>query len=114
VASSSPDPPTTLRRMAKPKKPLSVRDACMRKLGVHRGAFVAAHVAQWAITAEDLGRFPTTAEYAEWWALDERTGWRHRAEIRDVFGEVEPVVMAVAARIEGSRSPRAVMRLAVA
>jgi hypothetical protein len=92
-------------------KPLSVRDYCIRAAGVHRGALTAARVAQWALAADDLGHFPTTVEYAEWWAVDERTAWRHRASIKDVFGDVEPVVMAVAAEIAGRRSPRAVMKL---
>lgn len=92
----------------------TILDACTAKLGVHRGALAAAWVAQWAMAADELGHFPTTVEYAECWALSERNAWRHRAAIRDVFGDVEPVVMAVAAQIGGRRSPRAVMGLAVA
>jgi hypothetical protein len=91
----------------------SILDYCVRSAGVHRGALVAAWVAQWAMTANDLGRFPTAVEYAEWWAVDERTAWRHRAGIRDVFGDVEPIVMAVASGVDGRRSPRAVMGLPV-
>lgn len=99
------------------RKPRTVLEACVAVKGVHRGAIVAAHVAQWAMTTHELGRVPTTLEYAEWWAVDERTGWRHRAGVKDVFGEswVE-VVLLLADEMERRklRSPRGVLGLAVA
>jgi hypothetical protein len=59
---------------------------------------------------------PLTREYAEWWAISERTGERHRAGILDVFGEQWPsVVESIAAEIRRRRvrAPRDVLRLAV-
>ena len=92
-------------------------ELCVAAKGVHRGAVVAAHIAQWAMTTEALGRVPTTVEYAEWWAVDERTGWRHRAEARDVFGDSWSEVVSQLADEMGRRkvrSPRGVFGLAVA
>jgi hypothetical protein len=66
---------------------VTVLQACVRTLGVHRGAIAAAQVAQWALVTAELGRVPTTAEYAEYWAVIERTGWNHRANVRRVFGD---------------------------
>jgi len=101
------------------RQPKTVLDHCIASRGVHRGALTAAWVAQWARCAQELGRFPTTAQYADYWAIHERTGWRHREAIVDVFGEeFEPTVMYVAAaiadRLGQSHSPRAVMDLALA
>ena len=99
------------------RKPRTVLEACVAVMGVHRGSFAAAHIAQWAMTIEDLGRVPTTAEYADYWAVDLRTGWRHRAEAREVFGESWlEVVQLLADEIARRklRSPRGVIGLAVA
>jgi hypothetical protein len=40
----------------------------------------------------------TTDEYADYWRVDERTGWRHRASIRELFpgDEFEVIVSALA------------------
>ena len=98
----------------KRRKPISVIDYCVARHGVHKGAFVAAHVAQWAIVSRELGHVATTVEYSEYWFCDERSGWRHRADIASVFGEEWPrVVEAVAAEIDGRLSPRAVSKLTV-
>lgn len=85
----------------------------MRRLGVHKGALAAANVAQWALATYDLGHVPTVVEYAEYWAIAERTGWLHGKRAADVFGKDEwrSVVEAVAAEITQRRSPRAVMAL---
>jgi hypothetical protein len=88
----------------------TVLQACVAAKGVHRGALAAAHVAQWAMTTHELGRIPTVVEYAEWWAVKERTGWRHRADCRDVFGESwREVVLSLAAEI-GRRKVRSTGR----
>ncbi|MBA3660054.1 MAG: hypothetical protein H0W67_10695 [Gemmatimonadales bacterium] len=95
---------------------MTVLEACVRASGMRRGGLTASFVAQWAITAAELGHVPTTVEYGEWWYIDERTGWRHRAAIRDVFGDNwQEVIEMVAADIKRRRlrSPRDVMRLAV-
>lgn len=69
---------------------LTVQEVCVRRLGVHRGALAAARVAMMAIAANELGHFPSATEYAEYWAVDERTAWRHRAAA--VAGVVGPTV----------------------
>jgi hypothetical protein len=91
------------------RKPRTILEACTAARGIHRGAITAAHVAQWAMTTAELGYVPSTVEYSEWWGVDERTGWRHRAGIRDVFGEDWPVVVErvgqeIKRRSERSRS----------
>ena len=99
------------------RAPRTVLELATRRLGVHRGALAAAHIAQWAIVTAELGHVPTTVEYSEWWAVDERTGWRHRASCRDVLGDDwQTVVQQIAGVIAAkqARSPRAVMGLVVA
>jgi hypothetical protein len=93
---------------------ITVLQACTRKRGVHRGAITAAHVVQWAVATVELGHLPTTVEYADWWAVDERTAWRHRAGIREVFGDDWQDVVARVASEAGRRklrAPRDVMAL---
>lgn len=103
-----------LSKAAAGVRPGTVLDVCTERLGVHRGAIAAARVAQWALATADLGHVPTTVEYANWWAVTERTGWNHRSACRDVFGDDWPdVVEFVARQIGDRRSPREVMRLDV-
>lgn len=83
------------------------------KLGVHRGALAAAHVAQWVIATDDLGHVPTTVEYSEYWAIDERTGWRHRANVAAVLGDEWQAAVEALVREVDSHSKRAVMGLPV-
>jgi hypothetical protein len=45
-----------------------------------------------------LGKFPTTLEYADDWAIDERSAWRHREKMRDALGDDWPEVVAHVAR----------------
>jgi hypothetical protein len=95
------------------KRAPSVLDACVAKRGLHRGAVTAAWVAQYALQARDLGRVPTVVEYSTEWNIDERSGWRHREAIREVFGDSwRDVVLSVAAAIE-RRSTSAVLALPV-
>lgn len=94
-------------------KRVSVLQACVARLGAHRGARAAANVAQYAITTRELGHVPTTVEYADYWALSERSGWDHRARVKSVFGDDwREVVETVAAEIE-RRSTREVMGLPI-
>jgi hypothetical protein len=92
---------------------VTVLEVCVRRLGVHRGAVAAANVAQWALAADSLGHFPTTVEYAEWWAISERTAWRHRARCHSALGDDWQNVVESIAREIDERSPRAVMKLRV-
>lgn len=92
---------------------VTVLHACVDRLGVHRGSLAAANVAQLAIATRELGHFPTAVEYADYWSIDERSAWRHRARARDGLGDdYQDVVVALARRTTNS-SPRAVMSLAV-
>lgn len=96
---------------------LSVLDYCTARVGLHRGGLAAAAVAQYAMTTADLGRLPSTTEYRDWWNISERTAWRHRERMHEVFGdEWRAVVERVAAEVKRrhARSPRAVMQLSVA
>lgn len=91
---------------------VTVLQACVSVLGVHKGALAAANVAQLVMTTAELGHFPTNDEYAEYWAVSERTGWLHRSRGRDVFGDdLEDVVAQLAKRIGDARTPRSVMGL---
>jgi hypothetical protein len=86
--------------MAK-RAPRTVLEACVAKQGVHKGAFTAAWTGQYALATVELGHVPSNREYAEYWAMDERNGWDHRARIKDVFGEKWPeVVQYLADEIE--------------
>lgn len=103
--------------MATRTKTVSIHRYCVQKLGAHRGAMAAARVAQWVIVTAELGLLPSTGKYAEWWAIDERTGWRHRAIVHEVFGDQWPLIverLAAEASRRAARSPRAVQKLRVA
>jgi hypothetical protein len=96
------------------KQPRTILEVCVARLGVHRGALAAANVAQLAMTAADLGRFPTALEYAADWSLSERSAFNHRGRARDGLGEnwqqiIEGLALELVAR--KARSPRAVMAL---
>lgn len=94
------------------RRSLTVLQACVKRHGVHKGAVVAAWVAQWAIATADLGEVAGTARYAEWWAISERNAWRHRAAIREALGDDwQSVVARLARHVEERRSPRALMAL---
>lgn len=102
--------------MATSTKQVTIQRACIARLGVHRGAIAAARVAQWAMATAELGHFPTNAEYCEWWAVDERTGWRHRRLVQQALGDEWPTVVERVAAVIAAReirSPRAVQQLAL-
>lgn len=65
------------------------------------GLKVCEYVIEWAIVAHELERMPTTEEYREWWAISERSAWRHRAAIRELFpgDEFPRLVEGVAAQM---------------
>lgn len=95
----------------------SVLDHYTENYGVHRGAIRAAHFIQIALVAWEKGRDFSNGDYAEYWGVDERTGWMHRAEAREVFGDGwRDVAVALADRMdrEGIRSPAQATRLALA
>ena len=82
-----------------------------RQAGSLRGLTVDACATIWALAYAnyklDLGRWPTQAEYAEYWNTSERSAQREWANFRNAFpSEVDPENLArwltseVAARIE--------------
>ncbi len=96
------------------EKRVSVLNVCTARLGLHRGALAAANVAQLAMTTADLGHWPSATEYADYWAITERTAWYHRSRAREVFGDdLQTVVEQLARDVarKRARSPRAVMQL---
>ena len=106
---------------------LPLLELCVRRAGavngrdpagfrdLHQGRRVSQYVLQWAITAQDLGHFPTTVEYAEWWAISERQAWRRRAAIHDLFeGDLmREVVEDVASSLDSRKSLRDQMQVRV-
>lgn len=79
----------------------TVLDLCIGGAGVHRGALAASYVARYAMTQHRLGKFPTTVEYANDWAITERSAWNHRAKMHDALGDEWPAVVEwVASEIE--------------
>jgi hypothetical protein len=95
----------------------TVLQVCVEKLGVHKGAIAAAWVTQWVMATEALGHVPNVIEYSEWWYVDERTGWRHRAAVKSVLGDEWQAVVAELAdemRRRRLKSPRSVRGLTVA
>jgi hypothetical protein len=55
----------------------------------------------------DLGHFPSSREYAEWGALNQRTAFRQWEGIREVFGdEWRTVIERLAAEVDRRASGR--------
>jgi hypothetical protein len=72
-----------------------------------RATRVALRVLQWAIVAQSVGHFPSVTEYASWTGDSERTAWRHRAAIREVFSEDEfRELVEQISRQDAARLPR--------
>lgn len=99
------------------RKARTVLELCVvRAGGVHRGAFLCGYLIQWSMTADDLGHFPTIAEYGDWWALSPRGAELQSAKLRRAFTEeelrrlVDQIVVAGDARM----SRRALQGLLVA
>lgn len=89
------------------RRPRSILEACVAVRGVHAGALTAAHVAQVAMTTAELGRVPSGREYAEFWAVSERTSFKQWEGIAEVFGpDWREVVEKVAAQIAEKRERR--------
>lgn len=66
----------------------SILEVLIARGGVMKGARVAAFVVMWAVTADDLGREPSTAEVIDWWGEKPRTVWRYLAEFRELVPEL--------------------------
>jgi hypothetical protein len=95
----------------------TVLDAYTERYGVRKGAVRAAHFAQMVIVAVDLGDDWTAPQYADYWSVDERTVFNHRAEAVEVYGENwRQAVSNVAAvvRKRNVRSPGGIVRLPIA
>lgn len=68
-------------------RPGTVLDHYTERYGVTKGAYRAAHFIQIAAVVREHGRDHSAREYAEFWGVDERTAFLHRAEAREVYGE---------------------------
>jgi hypothetical protein len=99
--------------MAK-RQPRTVLEVCVASLGVHRGAVAAANVAQWAIATSELGHVPTVAEYVDYWAITDRSGWNHAARVREALGDDWRAVVDALSRHLESHAPGRVMRAPLA
>jgi hypothetical protein len=96
-------------------RPGTVLDHYTEKYGVHKGAIRAAHMAQIALVVLEEGRDFSNRQYCEHWGCTERTGWLHRAEAEEVYGERwRDVAYALAEEVERRRirAPGKVARLA--
>lgn len=81
------------------RKPNSLAEAAIGKLGVVKGARVLSFMLAWAQTMDAIGHPPTVGEHAEFWHQHERTVYRDLARFRDCFEhEVNPTrLMTLAA-----------------
>lgn len=68
-------------------RPGTVLDHYTSVYGVHKGAYRAAHMIQIATVAREHGRDFSNKNYMDYWGVSERTGWLHRAEAEEVYGE---------------------------
>lgn len=75
------------------RRSVSVLDLCIAGAGVHRGALAASYVARYAMTQTRLGKFPTAVEYADDWAMAERSAWHHRAAMTQALGDDWPTIV---------------------
>lgn len=87
----------------KRRQATTVLDVCVARVGVHRGALAASYVARYAMTLNRLGKFPTAVEYADDWAMVERSAWHHRARMQEALGDDWPAVVEHVAREIGRR-----------
>jgi hypothetical protein len=68
-----------------------------------KGARVQAFIAQWTIASQSIGGPITLAEYADWWREPRSTAFRHQAQFRELFPELEtpqPIADAAIARAD--------------
>lgn len=97
-----------LKRIGQSGKPLTVLEACVLVRGVHAGALTAKDVALAAMLTVKLGgRFPTAPEYADYWAVSERTAFKQWSGIAEVFGpDWRELVIKLAGEIEAKQEQR--------
>jgi hypothetical protein len=95
-------------------RPGTVLDHYTEKYGVHKGAIRAAQMAQIALTVLEEGRDFSNKQYCDYWGVTERTGWLHRAQAEEVYGEKwRDVAFALAEEIKlrDVRAPGKIARL---
>jgi hypothetical protein len=86
---------------------VTVEQLVFERVGLLRGAWLAAHLGLWIDAAHKLGEFPTTERFAKYVGKSERQAWRYRATIHQAFpgDEFEAVVMAAAAAMRDGQDP---------
>lgn len=90
-------------------------ELCIERVGVKMGARTALRLTQWAIIAARIGHFPSVREFHEQALVDERTGWRYRAVIREAFSEEEfrSLVLQLVQAGVAEKTPRGAAKLLV-
>jgi hypothetical protein len=95
-----------------PRKPRTLLEVCVARLGARRGGFAAAWLIEHALAYQEFGRVPTAVEYAEWAFISERAAWQRRASLREVFGdEWKEVAERLVADVDSRESRRRLVRL---
>lgn len=95
----------------------SVLDHYTDRYGVTKGAWRAAHMVQIAVVVQEHGRDFGNGDYIKYWGVDETTGWNHRREAREVYGDNWRDVAEELAKLmddQNVRSPAAAQRLKLA
>lgn len=95
-------------------RPGTVLDHYTATFGVHKGAYRAAEMVQIAMVVREHGRDFSNPRYIEYWGVEERTGWLHRAHAREVYGDGwRDVAQALADAMDeaGLRAPGPAVRL---
>jgi hypothetical protein len=54
-----------------------------------KGMRVTTFITQWTLASSMLGHPITLDEYCDWWNENERTAYRHQAQFRELFPELE-------------------------
>lgn len=98
-------------------KPGTVLDHYTEVFGVHKGAYRASQMVQMALVAIEYGHDWSASQYADYWAVEERVAFQHRAYAKEVYGDQwRDAVWELAQRAQqaDTRSIGKILRLAVA
>jgi hypothetical protein len=52
---------------------------------IPKGQAACGAVMLWAVVTKELGHVPTTVEFADFWRISERMGWKYRARVVELF-----------------------------
>jgi hypothetical protein len=71
------------------KREPRIIDVCISRGGLRKGVRVQTFITAWTLASQSMGRPITLDEYAEWWKQPRSTAFRHQAEFRAVFPQLE-------------------------